>query len=168
MQSRLIRSKIGTLITNCLSLHLQISYESNLTFIEIDSLLQYLICEKFSLDDKRKCYCNFLPNLNFTKKVSCRNAATQIQDHDRSRNWFRQRKSNDDDIMISLHRLLLYVFMMIVKIFLVQKCFSYNMKSNALGSNFLLSWISKQSIEGRSQNLVYDLWISHFGLKKKL
>ena len=157
MQSRLIRSKIGTLITNCLSLHLQISYESNLTFIEIDSLLQYLICEKFSLDDKRKCYCNFLPNLNFIKKVSCRNAATQIQDHDRSRNWFRQRKSNDDDIMISLHRLLLYVFMMIVKIFLVQKCFSYNMKSNALGSNFLLSWISKQSIEGRSQNLVYDL-----------
>ena len=42
------------------------------------------------------------------------------------------------------------------------------MKSNALGSNFLLSWISKQSIEGRSQNLVYDLWISHFGFKKKL
>ena len=109
-----------------------------------------------------------MPNLNFIKKVSRRNAATQIQDHDRSRNWFRQRKSNDDDIMISLHRLLLYVFMMIVKIFLVQKCSSYNMKSNALGSNFLLSWISKQSIEGRSQNLVYDLWISHFGFKKKL
>ena len=42
------------------------------------------------------------------------------------------------------------------------------MKSNALGSNFLLSWISKQSIEGRSQNLVYDVWISHFGFKKKL
>ena len=132
------------------------------------SLLPYLICEKFLLADKRKCYCNFLPNLNFIKKVSRRNAATQIQDHDRSRNWFRQRKSNDDDIMISLHRLLLYVFMMIVKIFLVQKCSSYNMKSNALGSNFLLSWISKQSIEGRSQNLVYDVWISHFGFKKKL
>ena len=81
------------------------------------SLLPYFICEKFLLADKRKCYCNFLPNLNFIKKVSCRNAATQIQDHDRSRNWFRQRKSNDDDIMISLHRLLLYVFMMIVKIF---------------------------------------------------
>ena len=130
--------------------------------------MPYLICEKFLLADKRKCYCNFLPNLNFIKKVSCRNAATQIQDHDRSRNWFRQRKSNDDDIMISLHRLLLYVFMMIVKIFLVQKCSSYNMKSNALGSNFLLSWISKQSIEGRSQNLVYDVWISHFGFEKKL
>ena len=137
-----------TILTNFISMEF---------YFHWNGLLSYFIYEKLLLALKKNCYINFLPNLNFTKKVSCRNAATQIQDHDRSRNWFRQRKSNDDDIMISLHRLLPYVFMMIVKIFLVQKCFSYNMKSNALGSNFLLSWISKQSIERRSRNSVYNL-----------